>query len=115
MWKVLLRFDIKNDLVILKVAGEGTPLSLGDSDVVQNSEPIAMVGFPYGKFKVTEGAVHSIRKSDNWVRMKADISDGNSGSPILNENKQVIGIASQSSEHNAFSLAIPSKYAQGPT
>ena len=109
-WKVdgVVAFDIKNDLVVLKVAGEGTPLSLGDSDVVQNSEPIAMVGFPYGKFKVTEGTVHSIRESDNWVRMKADISDGNSGSPIIDNKKQVIGIAVQSTNDYSFSLAIPS-------
>ena len=109
-WNVegVTAFDIINDLVVLKVAGEGTPLPLGNSDIVQNSEPIAMVGFPYGKFKVTEGTLHSIREGDKWIRMKADISDGNSGSPIINDKKQVVGIAVQSTNDYAFSLAIPS-------
>ena len=95
-WKVkgVVAFDDKNDLVILQVVGEGTPLPLANSDVVQNGDPITVVGFPYAKYKVTEGSVQNHTNSDERIRLKADISHGNSGSPILNEKRQVIGIAS---------------------
>ena len=34
-------FDIENDLVVLKIAGEGMPLPIGDSDTVQIGELVA--------------------------------------------------------------------------
>ena len=99
-------FDIKNDLVILKIAGESTPLPLGDSDRVQIGEAVSAVGFPYGKYKVTEGAIHSIRKKDKWLQMTVDVSHGNSGGPILNSKGKVIGVAT--ANYVSYSYAIPS-------
>ena len=109
-WKVegVTAFDVKNDIVVLKVAGEGTPLPLGDSSVVQNGEHISVVGFPYGKYKVAEGVVQSRRESNKLIQMKADISAGNSGSPTLNDKRQVIGIVVESSSNYSCSWAIPS-------
>ncbi len=65
-WKVegVAGFDVKNDLIVVKIAGEGTPLPLDNSDVVRKGEPISIVGFPYGKYKITAGAVNRIRESD---------------------------------------------------
>ena len=60
-------FDIKNDLVVLKIAGEGTPLPLGKSDTVQIGELVATVGFPDGKYSVTEGTIHSIWQKKQMV------------------------------------------------
>ena len=99
-------FDIKNDLVILKIAGESTLLPLGDSDRVQIGEAVSAVGFPYGKYKVTEGAIHSIRKKDKWLQMTVDVSHGNSGGPILNSEGEVIGVAT--AVYDSYSYAIPS-------
>ena len=89
-WKVegVAGFDVKNDLVVLKIAGEGTPLPLGNSDVVRKGVPISIVGFPYGKYKITAGTVNRIRESDKWDAIKADISAGNSGNPTLNESRK---------------------------
>ncbi|MYB64008.1 tetratricopeptide repeat protein [Candidatus Poribacteria bacterium] len=108
-WKVkgVAAFDAKNDLVILQVVGEGTPLPLVNSDDVQNGEPITVVGFPYAEYKVTEGSVQDHQYSDERIRMKADISYGNSGSPILNEKGQVIGIASYAS-NDSYAWAVTS-------
>ena len=95
-WKVkgVAAFDVKNDLVILQVVGKGTPLPLANSDAIQHGDPITVVGFPYAKYKVTEGSVQNHTYTDERIRMKADISYGNSGSPVLNEKRQVIGIVS---------------------
>ncbi len=107
-WKVegIAAYDVKNDLVILKVVGEGEALPFGNSDVVRGNEPISVVGFPEGKYKVAEGTLHSIRDSDKWLRMIVHTASGGSGGPVLNSKGQVIGI--QSFQSGFFSHAIPS-------
>ena len=105
-------FDPARDLVVLKVAGKGPkPLSLGDSDAVQGNEPIAAVGNPIGKeeFEVTRGEMWN-RRSDGKLRMKIEISPGNSGGPILNHKGQVIGVAANyhSTGSGTVGFAIPS-------
>ena len=85
-------YDVKNDLVVLKIAGEGTPLRLRDSDSVQSSEPVTAMGYPNGKYKITPGMTQSIRNNDEWFRMRTKLASGNSGGPVLNRSGQVIGI-----------------------
>ena len=72
-------YDVENDLVVLKIAGEGTPLPLADSDKVQSGERVTAIGYPNGKYKVTQGTIQSIRNTDKWLRMKVELFGGNSG------------------------------------
>ena len=100
-------YDIENDLVILKIAGEGVPLSLGDSDAARNGERVYAIGYPGGgAYKLTEGMVRSSRYKDKWLQTTADISQGNSGGPMLNGKGEVIGIST--AVDNSFSYAVPS-------
>ena len=103
-------FDPKNDLVILKVQGEGPPLPIGDSDLVRNGDIVQVVGYPRGKYKVTEGPVHSVRDSDKWIRMKFKAIGGDSGSPLLNANGEVIGIVVAGADY--FTFAVPANAAK---
>ncbi|MCG9129373.1 tetratricopeptide repeat protein [Candidatus Poribacteria bacterium] len=107
IWEVeeVSAFDIKNDLVVLKISGEGTPLTLGNSDKVQSGEPVVAVGYPDGKYKVTTGNIYNIQNSDNWLGTTAEISDGNSGGPLLNSKREVIGINTRAGK---YSFAVPS-------
>ncbi|MYB95655.1 tetratricopeptide repeat protein [Candidatus Poribacteria bacterium] len=93
VWLVegVVAYDIAYDIAILKVTGEGTPLSLGDSDILQIGEPIFLVGFP-GRYTITEGVIERIRKNDKRFRTTAEAYPGNSGSPVLNSKGEVIGI-----------------------
>ena len=101
-------FDVKNDLAILKVDMTGTPIQLGNSGRVKKNEPITIMGFPFNKFRVKNGYVYSIRKSDKWLRSDIVIGGGSSGSPVLNERGQVIGIHSYIQLDCSYSLASPS-------
>ena len=89
--------DPKNDLVILKVAGKGTRLPLGDSDAIQVGESIIAVGNPTGgeEGQISYGKVYNRRDSDKWLRLKLRLSPGNSGGPVLNNKGKVIGVAVQ--------------------
>ena len=107
VWRIeeVTAFDIKNDLVVLKIADEGTPLPLGNSDSVQIGDSVYAIGFP-ANYKVTEGTIHSIQKNNKWFRMTVDVSAGNSGGPILNSEGEVIGVAA--AVYDSYSYAIPS-------
>ena len=98
-------FDPKNDLVILKIAGEGTPLPIGDNCLLQSGDIVQAIGCPSGKYEVTEGTVHGILRNNKWIRMKVRTSDGSSGGPVLNRNDKVIGIVI--SAEPPYSHAIP--------
>ena len=99
-------FDAKNDLVVLKVSGEGVPLELGKSDTVKIGDPVTTLGFPETQYKVTEGTIHGTRNSDKWIRMKSEYVGGMSGGPVLNSESKVIGIAV--SIESIYGYAIPS-------
>ena len=108
IWKVeeVTGFDVENDLVILKIPGEGIPLSLGNSATLKSGEPVVAVGYPSGGYKVTTGVMDRILNGDKSIRMKVAVSGGNSGGPALNSNGQVIGMNTTIDEH--YTYAIPS-------
>ena len=108
IWTVegVTTFDIKNDLAILKIAGKGVPLSLGNSDVVRRGEIVYAIGYPSGgEYKLTEGTVWNTQYKDKWLQTTADIVKGNSGGPILNDRGEVIGISARVDD--SYSYAVP--------
>ncbi len=117
IWKMegVVGFDAKNSLVILKVAGEGTPLPLADSDAVQSGEAVSIVGYPNGTYKVTKANILHyirIRNSDEWFPMKATTAQESSGSPVLNREKRVIGVTVRYG-NASFGYAVPSNTLKG--
>ena len=94
IWRVkgVTAFDIKNDIAILTVATEGTPLPLGNSDMLQIDDPVFLVGYPYGKYKGAAGVVNGIQQNDGGIRTTIEAYPGNSGSPLLNSKGEIIGI-----------------------
>lgn len=98
-------FDIENDLALLKVSYEGSPLTFGDSDSVRKRDLVCAIGYPKGVGKIADGTIHSIQRSRNRIQMKIGTSTGSSGCPILNRRGQVIGI--HTSSDNSHGYAIP--------
>ena len=88
----VVAYDTKNKLVVLKITGEGTPLPLEDSGTIQIGESVSISGYSNGEFKVTEGSIQSIRKRNQWLRIKTTTSKKANGSPALNNNGQIIGV-----------------------
>ena len=115
----IVAFDDINDLVILKVAAEDTPFSLGDSDTVQIGDTVCAIGysvtekmiaFQLYKLSVSlvflrdseksmvEGTVHAIQNSGERIELNMpDAEQGYSGGPVLNSKGEAIAILFQGS------------------
>jgi len=100
--------DPANDLAILKVNANLSPLELGDSDQLKVGQLVIAIGTALGEFRhtVTTGVISGlgrgitagsafegyVERLDNVIQTDAAINPGNSGGPLLNSAGQVIGV-----------------------
>ncbi len=99
-------YDIENDIILLKVIGEGIPLTLGNSSKIMDEDVICAVGYPNGVAEITHGVIDGVRESDQRIRMRIETTDGSSGCPIFNRHGETIGVDASGNE--VYSYAIPS-------
>ena len=105
--------DPKNDLVVLKLKGKDLSfLPLGDSEKIEVGTRIAVIGSPLGlEGTLSEGVVSAVRDlmgDTRFLQITAAISPGSSGSPVLDANGQVIGVAtSLIRSGQALNFAVP--------
>jgi tetratricopeptide (TPR) repeat protein len=112
----VLAVDGEGDIALLQVdAPQGTVVPL---EVVrttpQEGESVVVIGNPFGlEGSVSNGIVSAVRDIPNFgriIQITAPISPGSSGSPVVNMQGQVIGIATlQVSEGQSLNFAIPSE------
>lgn len=105
----LVDYDSSNDIALLKVneSVEGLPIEL-KKKAKQGTE-IAVLGYPNiglqgNEQKATFGYINAnsgIQGDTRYFQIDSPIQPGNSGSPMVNENGVVIGIASASLNQTA--------------
>ena len=113
--------DDDGDISILRFDDEIHNLpfvNLGDSDKLQQGDPVVAIGSPFGfEFSVSKGIVSYLNRNspDNlkkFIQTDTSINRGNSGGPLFNVNGEVIGvndeIISQKGESDGVALSIPS-------
>jgi putative serine protease PepD len=83
------------DLAFLKFAGMSVPyLKLGSSAHAVEGQRVVVVGRPEASEPtVTDGIISAFRNNRSSIQISAVMSSGSSGSPVLDESGQVIGIA----------------------
>jgi len=102
-----------SDLVLLKTKGNDLPaLKLGNVSKIEIGQRIAVVGSPLGlEGSVSDGVVSGLRNVEgnkNWIQITAAISPGSSGSPVLNLDCEVVGIATMMIQGGqSLNFAIP--------
>ncbi|MGH9879853.1 MAG: tetratricopeptide repeat protein [Pyrinomonadaceae bacterium] len=114
--KGVLAVDAEGDIALLKVdapAGHIRPLSL-DRTSPQEGESIVVIGNPFGlEGSVSNGIVSAVRDIPTFgriIQITAPISPGSSGSPVVNMQGQVIGVATlQITGGQSVNFAIPSE------
>jgi len=96
----ILATDMRNDLALLEIKAKGLPfLSLAPDGSAEAGTRIAVVGSPLGlEGTLTEGIVsarrHLPKEKRDVLQISAPISQGSSGSPVLDAQGHVIGVAS---------------------
>ncbi len=90
-------YSTSTDIALLKIEVDGLDyLEFGDSDDVEVGQRVIAVGNPAGlDFSVTEGIVSAVNRKANgneYIQTDVPINPGNSGGPLVNINKEVIGI-----------------------
>jgi tetratricopeptide (TPR) repeat protein len=114
--KNVLAVDAEGDIALLKVDAPANlvrPLSL-DRTSPQEGESIVVIGNPFGlEGSVTNGIVSAVRDIPGFgriIQITAPISPGSSGSPVVNMQGQVIGVATlQITGGQSVNFAIPSE------
>jgi S1-C subfamily serine protease len=108
----VLADDTEHDIAIVQVDGAGVPpLVLGDTEALHPGDDVVVIGSPLGlSSTVSSGIVAAVRSDGltkergfgdetrqemgNWgLQITAPVSHGSSGSPILDERGQVVGVA----------------------
>ncbi len=97
----ILHSDPVNDLAVLKIE-DATPsfLTVAPMRSVKTGDRVFTMGFPVSSVlgqeaKYTEGVVSSlsgIQGSSSFLQITVPIQPGNSGSPLVNEKGEVVGI-----------------------
>ncbi len=113
--KNVIAVDAEGDVALLKVDAPANlvrPLSL-DRTSPQEGESIVVIGNPFGlEGSVTNGIVSAVRDIPGFgriIQITAPISPGSSGSPVVNMQGQVIGVATlQITGGQSVNFAIPS-------
>lgn len=114
--KGVIAIDAEGDIAVLRVdapANQVRPLSL-DRTSPQEGESIVVIGNPFGlEGSVTNGIVSAVRDIPTFgriIQITAAISPGSSGSPVVNMQGQVIGVATlQITGGQSVNFAIPSE------
>jgi tetratricopeptide (TPR) repeat protein len=114
--KGVLAVDAEGDIALLKVdapPNQIRPLPL-ERTSPQEGESVVVIGNPFGlEGSVTNGIVSAVRDIPTFgriIQITAPISPGSSGSPVVNMQGQVIGVATlQITGGQSVNFAIPSE------
>ena len=114
--KGVIAVDAEGDLALLRIdapPGQVRPLVL-DRTSPQEGESVVVIGNPLGlEGSVTNGIVSAVRDIPTFgriIQITAPISPGSSGSPVVNMQGQVIGVATlQVTGGQSVNFAIPSE------
>jgi S1-C subfamily serine protease len=109
---VITDVDRTRDLALLRLDAAVTGLSAA-SGVPASGESILVVGAPLGLTEsITTGVVSAVRDSTDdktsMIQFDAPVNPGNSGGPVINTRKEVVGIAdAKLRDAEGIGLAVP--------
>ncbi len=108
----LLRIAPRDLESVRKRLGKIPFLMLGDSDIVQRTDKVLVLGYPLGQYRMksTTGVVSGREAADSisYIQITAPINPGSSGGPLISAQGAVIGVT-VAIEARAFNVgyAIP--------
>lgn len=115
----VLAVSPQDDLALLQADTKpASHLVFASPSAVEVGSRIAVIGSPLGlEGTLSDGIVSAKRKlggAFNWIQITAPISPGSSGSPVLNAEGQVVGVATMHLKNGqALNFAAPGEAAKG--
>jgi hypothetical protein len=119
---VLVHAD--RDLALLKCRLDRDPITvpLGETKNLKLTQPVVTVGFPLGQqvavnnanpsVSIVTGKISSLQKCADgrlcWIDAATAVAGGNSGSPMVDERGDLVGIVSR--RYEGFARAIPVEF-----
>ena len=94
----VLKSAADKDLVLLQADAKGVPfLNMSGEKLPEVGSRVAVIGSPLGlEGSVSEGIIsahRTLKKDDEWLQITAPVSPGSSGSPLVDEQGKVVGVA----------------------
>ncbi len=94
----VLKAAVEKDLVIVKVEAKKVPfLHIATGALPEPGARIVVVGSPFGlEGSVSEGIIsgqRTAKRDDEWLQITAPISPGSSGSPVIDQQGEVVGVS----------------------
>ncbi len=96
------------DLAVLEIDGENLPhLDLAEQPTYKEGDPITFIGNPLSFTGIAnEGKIIEYYQLNDWdvpvMMMEAPVYRGNSGSPVLDDEGQVIGVVFATMDHDEY-------------
>jgi hypothetical protein len=94
-FKKIVAFSPKPDVALLTFHAKDVPyLNLSSTADAVEGQRVLVLGNPEGfEGTVSDGIISAFRENRSMIQITAPVSHGSSGSPVLNESGQVLGIA----------------------
>jgi hypothetical protein len=104
----IVSLNQQDDIAILKIDFKSKPLAIKSSDLLAGTE-VSVLGFPNigiqgNEIKSTFGHVNAasgLKGDQRYFQFSAEIQPGNSGSPVIDEQGYVIGVATSTLNQQA--------------
>lgn len=108
----VLSYNEDTDIALIKVNDERLPYVELSKVKPNQGDDVYVIGSPLGlETSVSSGIISGIRGADKFLQITAQISPGSSGSPVLNKDGQVIGVATLSLVAGQnVNFAVPNQY-----
>jgi S1-C subfamily serine protease len=127
----VVRIDRKMDLALIQVPNSDKlpePLSLVSSETLEETQPVFVIGFPFGEslgkdVTINRTSISSLRRDKGVLRevqVNGGMNPGNSGGPVVDALGRVIGISVRirvdadetgGLKNTGLNFAVPSDYA----
>jgi V8-like Glu-specific endopeptidase len=110
----VVKTDEQWDLLVLKIERQHLPtVQFAASSKLKQGDEVAAIGAPFGlSDTLTKGVVSSVGREiegRKYIQIDAALNQGNSGGPIINEQGQVVGVATKAAlKAENMGFAIPS-------
>lgn len=119
----VLAVDRSRDLAVIRITGANLPepLPLVSSNTLQETQPVFVIGFPFGSslgknVTVSPSSISSLRREGGALvrlQLAGGMNPGNSGGPVVDAEGRVVGVSVAGIANTGINFAVPADFVFG--